>query len=171
MAPGRGDTDLLLLNLAQDLMNSGYRPCGTVQINTECEGSGPCDMDVKVLPDGPVLRISQSLGSGARGCRLDPSALESAVGLVEASLDQGADFLIINKFGRSEAEGRGFRQAIAEAMSKDIPVLVGLNGLNEKAFLKFTEGYAMSIEPDLEVLRTWLESSIPMPAHLSRASR
>ena len=171
MAPGPGDTDLLLFNLAQDLMERGYRPCGTVQINTECEGRGPCDMDVKVLPNGPILRISQSLGGGAKGCRLDPSALESAVGLVESKLDQGSDFLIVNKFGKSEADGRGFRQVIAEAMSRGIPVLVGLNRLNQKAFLEFTADYALNIEPDLKVLRNWLESSILVSTPLSRASR
>ncbi|NHX28058.1 DUF2478 domain-containing protein, partial [Escherichia coli] len=86
MAPGRGDTDLLLLSLVQRLQDRGYRPGGTVQINTERETDGPCDMDVQVLPDGPRLRISQDLGKGSKGCRLDPTALEEAVGLVAGSL-------------------------------------------------------------------------------------
>ena len=66
MAPGRGDTDQLLFTLAQDLAAEGYRTCGTVQINTD-RGGHPCDMDVQVLPDGPVLRISQNLGAEAKG--------------------------------------------------------------------------------------------------------
>ena len=74
IAPGRGDTDLLLAAMAVELQGQGFRTCGTVQINTACDddADGPCEMDVKVLPDGPVIRISQSLGKGARGCRLDP---------------------------------------------------------------------------------------------------
>jgi nucleoside-triphosphatase THEP1 len=169
IAPGPGDTDLLLFKLAQDLTERGYRPCGTVQINTECEGRGPCDMDVRVLPNGPNFRISQSLGRRASGCRLDASALESAVGLVQARLDQGADIMIINKFGKSEADGRGFRMVIAEAMSRGIPVLVGLNRLNQKAFLEFSGDYALSLEPDLKAIRNWLESSILLSMPLNRA--
>ena len=117
MAPGRGDTDLILFKLAARLASRGLRCCGTVQINSERADAGPCDMDVQVLPDGPVLRISQDLGRSARGCRLDPAALETAVGLVSAKLSNRADVLIVNKFGKHEAEGRGFRGVIAEALS------------------------------------------------------
>jgi hypothetical protein len=113
-------------------------------------------MDVKVLPDGPVIRISQSLGREARGCRLDPSALERAVGLVEARLAEGVDCLIVNKFGKHEAEGRGFRTAIAEALSADVPVLVGLNRLNADAFVQFTGGVAVELPPTLEALSDWM---------------
>lgn len=160
MAPGRGDTDLLLSGVARGLLSAGYRPAGAVQINTERPCEGPCDMDVQVIPEGPVIRISQSLGDGSRGCRLDPEALETAVGHVEARLAEGADCLIVNKFGRHEAEGRGFRGAIAEALSLGIPVLVGLNGLNAPAFDEFTGGLAEQLEPEEAVLRGWLAARI-----------
>ena len=131
MSPVRGDTDLILAQLAANLSARGLRCCGAVQINTECPDAGPCDMDVKVIPGGEVLRISQSLGPGARGCRLDPSALETAVGQVAARLDAQTDLLIVNKFGKHEAEGRGFRDLIGAALEMDVPVLVGLNAQRE----------------------------------------
>lgn len=155
-APGRGDTDQLLHRVANALLARGRRPCGTVQINSETCDGGACDMDVKVLPDGPVLRISQSLGREAKGCRLDPSALEEAVGYVEAALGRQPDCLIVNKFGKHEAEGRGFRNVIAAALSQDIPVLVGLNALNAPAFLEFIGGEAVQIAPDENALLDWL---------------
>lgn len=157
MAPGRGDTDLVLERLAADLSARGLRCCGTVQINSERADAGPCDMDVRVLPDGPVLRISQDLGSQARGCRLDPAALETAVGLVSARMSSGADLLIVNKFGKHEAEGRGFRNVIAEALAMDIPVLVGLNTLNRPAFENFAEGLAIQLPPEPAALMAWVK--------------
>ncbi|MCT8159498.1 DUF2478 domain-containing protein [Pseudoruegeria sp. SHC-113] len=157
MAPGRGDTDLLLHGLAEALIAGGHRPAGVVQINTERPCDGPCDMDVQVLPDGPVIRISQSLGAEARGCRLDPAALEQAVGLVEAQLATRPDCLIVNKFGKHEADGRGFRPLIAEALALEIPVIVGLNRMNEAAFASFTEGLAQPIAPEASALRAWLD--------------
>jgi hypothetical protein len=160
MAPGRGDTDLLLHGFARRLIGRGLRPCGTVQINTERADTGPCDMDVMVLPNGPVIRISQDLGPASKGCRLDPEALEEAVGLVGASLRGGADCLIVNKFGKHEAEGRGFRPLIAEALELGIPVLVGINTLNRQAFLDFTDGMACEISPDPTALARWVEQGL-----------
>ncbi|MEM7631799.1 MAG: DUF2478 domain-containing protein [Pseudomonadota bacterium] len=159
IAPGRGDTDLLLAAVATALQADGVRLSGTVQINTACEGDGPCDMDVHVLPEGPVIRISQSLGPGARGCRLDPGALETAIAACEASLEN-ADALIVNKFGKQEALGRGFRNLIAEAMSLGLPVLVGLNNLNREAFEEFTGGAAEPVAPDTETLVAWLRDAL-----------
>ncbi|SMX50789.1 DUF2478 domain-containing protein [Maliponia aquimaris] len=159
MAPGRGDTDLLLRGVASAMIVDGYAPAGTAQVNTECPGSGPCDMDVIVLPEGPVIRISQSLGAEARGCRLDPEALETAVGLVQARLPQ-SDCLIVNKFGKHEAGGRGFRPLIADALALDLPVLVGLNPLNAEAFHEFTGGCAEQLAPEQSVLAGWLRRSI-----------
>lgn len=160
MAPGRGDTDLILWRLASEFAARGFRCCGTVQINTERAESGPCDMDVKILPDGPNLRISQDLGPSSRGCRLDPAALETAVGLVAASLDRHTDLLIINKFGKHEAEGRGFRNVIAEALDLDVPVLVGLNGLNRSAFETFAGGLAIQLPPNKRALNDWVEAAV-----------
>lgn len=160
MAPGRGDTDLLLLRLAGSLVAEGLRPVGTVQINSERNDGDPCDMDVKVLPDGPIVRISQSLGRGSRGCRLDTSALEVAVGHAGAELARGADCLIINKFGKHEAEGRGFRPLIVEALALDIPVLVGLNALNAPAFDAFVDGPCTRIEPRDRDLSEWVRLAI-----------
>ncbi len=156
MAPGRGDTDLILLKLAKVLATRGLRCCGTVQINSERGDTGPCDMDVQVLPEGPVLRISQDLGRASHGCRLDPAALETAVGLVSASMGQGSDLLIVNKFGKHEAQGRGFRTVIAEALSKGIPVLVGINALNLSAFEEFAEGLATRLPPEPTALESWI---------------
>jgi Protein of unknown function (DUF2478) len=160
MAPGRGDTDLILQALAHDLGASGLQCCGIVQINSERADTGPCDMDVRVLPDGPVLRISQELGPSARGCRLDPTALETAVGLVAARLSSGADLLIINKFGKHEAEGRGFRDVIAQAVAMNVPVLVGLNSLNREAFEAFAGGLAVQLPSERAALRAWVDRAV-----------
>ena len=160
VAPGRGDTDRLLHQIAQVLIAEGIRPAGIVQINTERDDDGPCDMDVKVLPDGPVIRISQSLGLEARGCRLDPSALETSVVAVEKTIASGADCLSVNKFGKHEADGRGFRPLIGEALAKGLPVLVGLNRLNEAAFQSFTDNLAIELAPDSSSLVNWQREAV-----------
>ena len=151
----RGLSDRFLRDFAVRLQADGWRLAGVVQTNSDRPGSHHCDMDVRVLPDGPVIRISQVLGEASRGCRLDPAALEQAVALVEAGLELSPDLLIVNKFGKHEAEGRGFRPLIADALSRDIPVLLGVNGLNQDAFEAFSCGYAEEIEADADSLAAW----------------
>lgn len=153
----RGATDRLLSAVAEHLLTKGARLAGVVQTNTECVDSSKCDMDVRVLPDGETIRISQSLGEHARGCRLDPAALEQAVGYVTNSLQDAPELLIINKFGKHEFDGRGFRPVIAEALAQDIPVLVGVNGLNNEKFQEFTEGAAEQVAPNLEAVSEWFD--------------
>ena len=160
MANRRGGTDLLLRDVAEAAEARGLRLAGLVQINSECAPDGPCDMDVRVMPAGRVIRISQTLGPGARGCRLDSQALEEAAGLVAAGLDGGADLLLINKFGKSEAEGRGLRGVIAEAIGRGVPVLVGLNAANEEAFAAFAEGLAEKLPPDAAGIAAWIGRAV-----------
>ncbi len=159
ICPGRGDTDLVLTHFARAMLARGVRVRGVVQMNTERDGRA-CDMDVQVLPDGKPIRISQSLGRASRGCRLDPAALEQAVAEVAASLRQGADLLIINKFGKHEAEGRGFRGIIAEAAAQGIPMVVGLNRLNQDAFHDFAGAMSEPCAPDQAALERWAEAAL-----------
>ena len=125
--------DLLLDSLVERLERRGIRVCGCVQKNEESPGRRVCDMLVRAVPSGNVYKISQDLGAGSRGCRLDANALEAAVADVTVAFERGADILIVNKFGKHEGQGRGFRALIGEAVIQDVPVLVGLNDLNYSA--------------------------------------
>lgn len=156
LAPGRGETNLLLAEFAEEMAKRGLRLCGTVQVDTERDKDHHCDMDVKVLPEGPVIRISQDLGKEARGCRLDTNALEEAVALTDRQLGEGADLLLINKFGKHEADGRGFRDTIGQALAAGVPIIVGANKLNVQALIDFCDGMAVELAPEVDVLRDWV---------------
>lgn len=155
LASGRGETNILVADLVKTLQAQGVRLCGTVQIDIDRDVNEKCDMDVKVLPDGPAIRISQSLGKKSRGCRLDPDALEQAVALAEKALDEGTDLLIVNKFGKHEADGRGFRNTIGRALEMGIPVLVGANKLNVDALVEFCGGLAEALPAEPDRLLQW----------------
>ena len=157
MSPGRGSTDLVMQAAVAQLLARGLRLAGTVQTNSERAGDPRCDMDVRVLPDGPVFRISQDLGRDARGCRLDPEGLESAVAAVSAVMaTDRPDLLVVNKFGKHECLGRGFRPVIAEAVASGIPVLVGVNALNLVELQAFVGGGLTVLPPDPEAVLRWL---------------
>lgn len=151
---GRGATDRFLAAVAADLGAAGLRLAGTVQVNAGSAEPRRCDMDLRVLPDGPVFRISEDRGAHARGCRLDAGALETAVAAVLERL-AGADLMIVNKFGKREAEGRGLVPAIAAALELGLPVLVGVNALNLPAFLGFAGDLAVALPAEPEPVRAW----------------
>jgi hypothetical protein len=111
-------------------------------------------MDLRLLPDGPVVRISVHRGPEARGCRLDAGALEQSVLWVQQALDN-AEMLVVNKFGKQEAEGRGLVGPIAAALERGLAVVVGVNGLNLPAFLEFAGGMAEELTPDSARILDW----------------
>lgn len=157
--PGRGANDRFLARIAAVMRDDGIRLCGTVQSNLERPGRARCDMDIIVLPDGPVLRISEDRGDLALGCRLDAGALEDAVVGVTAALPQ-AQMMIVNKFGKQEAEGRGLAPLIAEALARGIPVLLGVNALNLPAFRGFAEGLETSLRSDEAAVLGWCRDAL-----------
>ena len=82
--------------------------------------------------------------------------MQQAVGLASTRLASGgADLVILNKFGLSEAEGRGFRSLIGEAISLGIPVLTGLSDTHRAAFHQFAEGLADVLQPEVEAIIGW----------------
>lgn len=154
--PGRGATDALIAAAVAQVQG---RLAGTVQRDVPRAGRTLCDMELAVLPDGPVFRINQDRGEAARGCRLDGGALEEAVVAVAARM-AGAEALVVNKFGKLEAQGRGYVPLIAEAMGRDLPVLVGVNGLNLPDLLAFCDGLALALPAEAGAVAAWLNSEI-----------
>ena len=94
----------LLAELAARLLHQGFAVAGATQAMTPRAKGHRCDMDLQIWPDGHIVRISQNLGQASAGCQLDTSALEEAAMMTSARLE-GADLLIVNKFGPHEASG------------------------------------------------------------------
>ncbi|WP_410216723.1 DUF2478 domain-containing protein [Paracoccus sp. (in: a-proteobacteria)] len=143
--PGRADR--LIEDLARDLQTRGLRVAGAVQRNHDLGPDCACDMDMIVLGDaGAPIRISQSLGTGASGCRLDTGALEEAVARTAPHL-AGAELVVIPKFGRQEAMGRGFRELIAQAAGAGLPVVLYVPRQQRAAFQEFAGDLATEVAP------------------------
>ena len=156
---GRGRIDALIAEVAARLAAEGVRLAGTVQSNIERLNRRKCDMDLMILPDGPVVRISEDRGDLARGCILDSGALEQTVVAVQQRM-AGADMLIVNKFGKREAEGKGLVPVIADALGLGLPVLIGVNGLNLAAFLAFAGEAAAGLPADPRIVVDWCRSAV-----------
>ena len=118
---GEGAVYGIIAEVAALLLEEGLVVAGAVQADASRHAVSACDMKLTVLPDGPHIGIAQTLGEGASGCRLDQASLEEAVGLVDRSMNESTQFLILNKFGSRESEGAGFRATIARAIASGTP--------------------------------------------------
>jgi len=154
LCPDRSaDCDTVLAALVAQLAAQGRRAAGAVQVPSEGEAR---IMDLRLLPSGGLLRISQDLGPAAQGCRLDAGALEMAVAAAEAALAAGpTDLLVVNRFGRQEAEGRGFAALIGTALEAGVPVIVGLTPRFRPPFQRFAGDLAEWLPPDPAALLDW----------------
>ena len=150
--------DDLLVQAAQEMRKLGLSLAGVVPHNPLAKGAGRCEMVLEILRANDQLLISQDLGPMSKGCRLNASALEQAVGLVMISLaQQKSDMLIINKFGKQEVDGRGFRPAIAMALEEEVPVLVMVRPESLQNFQDFIGDMGQEIVPDLQAIMLWVK--------------
>ncbi len=158
-----GETDRLMAETCARLQADGVALSGIVKIMDDAPANGHhCDMVVRVLPDGPGIAITQSLGDGASGCRLNPAGIAEAVAAVEQSGIAGTSLFVLNKFGPQEAGGHGFCEAIATALEHDIPVLVGVGRGNRAALETFVDGMGEALPPEPEAIYQWCKAAMAL---------
>lgn len=153
---GRGQGDAMLQEVARRLGAQGVAISGVVQRNDEYDPERRCHMDLQILGHCDIIRISQERGKHALGCRLDSGQLALAVHHVEAALQRGqVSLLIINKFGKQEAEGEGFRHAIGTALAQGIAVLTTVSPGQMPGFRDFAQGLECELPCDIDAVIRW----------------
>ncbi|NRB20335.1 MAG: DUF2478 domain-containing protein [Rhodobacteraceae bacterium] len=149
----RGGTDRLRSDVASQLQAMNKSLVGIVKVSDyESNFENGCDMKVRVLPEGPEIKVTHDLGAGSNACRLDPTAITEAVSWVETGSMEKADLFVLNKFGPEEAAGRGFCNVIGTALDQGVPVLVGVGGASIAAFEEFAGGLAVALPDDAQAI-------------------
>jgi nucleoside-triphosphatase THEP1 len=151
--------DDVLAQAARRLKMDGLKIAGSIQWNEPVAGRRRCRMTLEDLASGRKILSSEDRGSEARGCHLDTSALEEAAVLATASLEPGIDLVIVNRFGKQEIAGRGFRQAIEAAVLLGLPVLAGVSEKNWSSWLAFAGDEAERLPVSLDAVLSWCRSA------------
>ncbi|MFN3461522.1 MAG: DUF2478 domain-containing protein [Oceanibaculum sp.] len=163
---GRAPVDALLAAVVLRLRQDGVRVVGFLQEDDSAvlggeAGADACStMRLRDLDSGALHGISQDLGRFSEGCRLDSAALSEAAGRLEAALEAGADLLVVNRFGKAEADGSGLRPVIARAMAAGIPVLVPVREDYAPAWADFHGGMADSLPAEAEAVLDWCRRAL-----------
>jgi Protein of unknown function (DUF2478) len=147
------DPDEVLRVFAANLTERGFRPVGLVQLGHHCV-DGP-ELSAVLLYTGEKLQLFQDLGACATGCRLDVGQLIQAGVQVAEAIDQGADVVIVNRFGRQEREGKGLCYLIERALSADIPVVIAVPEHRFADWIRFADGMSVKLRCNRQALDAW----------------
>lgn len=164
------EVDDLFSSFVRLLEGRGLRVRGVLQARGKAGGACHCaDMDLHAIGSSPVFRISQSLGNGSSACRLDPGVLAECSAFLDQQIASGADLLVLNRFGKGESEGRGFRDLISSALSRGIPVLIAIRPVYESAWRQFSGDFGVTLPLDMDEVVTWYDGLVPL--HTDYANR
>jgi uncharacterized protein DUF2478 len=121
-----------------------------------------CDVVLEDLISGARTELFERRGKGATGCRLDVAALTDVTARIERALQHNPDLLVLNKFGKVEAEGGGLVDPIAAAIDRGIPVIIGVPARNLAAWRTFAGDLAVEFAADFGAIAKWLERVCPV---------
>ncbi len=147
--------DDFLNRLADRLRADRVKVAGVLQENTR-DVAGVCSaMTLVDLTTRSRFRISQDLGSQAEGCRLDARGIAEIAPLLERTFNQDAELIILNRFGKAEAEGGGLRSVFARAMEAGIPTVTAIRQPYVEAWSHFHGRLAVDLAADLDAVLAW----------------
>ncbi|MEJ5081313.1 DUF2478 domain-containing protein [Ochrobactrum sp. MYb379] len=148
--------DPLLAAVAARAVECGFKVAGFLQHRGPETDECCREIVIERLGSGVRQIISQPLGSGSRGCRLDPSALADVAGSLLAEIEAGADLLILNRFGKGETEGQGFRTVIELAYAKQIPVLTVVRETYVEGWNEFAGDCGVLLTAEHKSVLAWI---------------
>lgn len=156
------DVDGLLEEVVRTLKTRGLRVAGYLQRQTA--EAGCCSLNhLESISDGRRILISQPLGSGSRGCRLDPRGLAEASQRLLEEMETRPDILVLNRFGKGEADGQGLRAAIEKAFVSGVPVLTAVRALYLPAWKDFSGGLSAVLRPEARHVLAWCGRACEFP--------
>ncbi len=128
---------------------------GMVEVEERRPGAAPEMSVIENLVSGARYIIYQDLGTGSQSCSLDSTGLSASAGELEAALSERCALVIISKYGKEEAAGRGFCSAFRKAILLDLPVLTSVNPIFEADWQDFSGGLGTRLAPCESALQQW----------------
>jgi Protein of unknown function (DUF2478) len=160
------DPDEILFAFASRLAAHGCRAVGLVQRGHHHWDAG---LSALLLHSGEELQLLQDVGACPSGSRLDTGRLRAAGRQMEHAIDQGADVMIVNRFGRQELAGKGLWPLIERAAHADIPAIIAVPSHRFAEWIKFVDGMTVKLRCQRAALDDWWQgAAIRNPRRLGR---
>jgi Protein of unknown function (DUF2478) len=162
--------DLVLLDFARHVSDSGRRICGLIQFRDR-----PSDdtRRVMVLDAWTEVDVSHETSAAGGGhCRVDEGWMDRMAAQVRASIRDGVDAVIVNRFGPLEAAGGGFCDAIRVASETQTPLIIAVPAFEFERWTRCSNGMTVRLDCALDpVLEWWHRVSARNPRMLTSELR
>jgi len=147
--PGR-----MLCEFVGRLRRSGRRVCGMVQIG---DGARATDtrLPFMIWPGAQAIALRHDGARHTAACRLDPREVARTRRQLATAMIERPDLVVINRFGKLEANGAGFAGEIRQAVVADIPVVVAVPQTRFDVWVRFCQGMSVKVDCSAAQLDNW----------------
>jgi nucleoside-triphosphatase THEP1 len=146
------DSQAILSEAAADLRRAGARVVGVLAENSDVEGTCSAAF-LRDLASGRRFSIQLDTAPAGTTCHLDTAGIDEACAELLPQMTL-ADVVVLSKFGKTEAMGRGLRAAFSNAIAAGKPVLTTVSPKHVEAWLAFAPDAAW-LEPDSRSIQQW----------------
>jgi len=142
-----------------DLKSTGVNVHGILQevpkeLDPATAGCGVDAIDVKTGEHVALVRPTQ-YELDNKICSLDLSRLAEASMILRRALDEHADIVVVEKFGKHEKDGGGLSADLLAIMAEGIPTVISVPMDEQAAWETFSGGLGVILNCDLDQLKTW----------------
>lgn len=110
---------------------------------------------LRSIVSGTLYPIFQDLGPGAEACHLKEEGALAAAAAVEKDIVAGCDLVLLSKFGKLEAAGRGLSEAFTAALAADLPLLTSVSPAFDAAWRGFAAPRFEILPAEVDPIETW----------------
>lgn len=152
----------VMKTFVRELVKDGVNVHGILQESPEdlppaAEGCGVDAIDIKTGEHVALVRPTQ-YELDNKICSLDLSQLAEASMILRRALDDGADIVVVEKFGKHEKDGGGLADDLMAVISEGIPTVVSVPQDERASWQAFSGGLADELACDLDQIRAWWQA-------------
>jgi hypothetical protein len=122
------------------------------------------------VASGERFSIFQDLGPGSTACHLDGMGALAAANAVLRAIEAGCDLVLLSKFGKLEADGRGLFGAFQAALDAHIPLLTSVSVAFEEPWKRLVRQPFAILPADPDAIDAWRQAVCGAPAQSTAAS-
>lgn len=155
-ARDRQDRDALPL-FVEELRGQDVRVYGLIQ-EVLRDGTGKnIGIDMIEIDTGRRIPINRPTKENLENhtCSLNTSALAESTEALRRAVREGADLIVLQKFGEQEQKGQGLNDEILAAIAEEIPLLIAVPEFALELWRERTGDLGDTLRYDLDSFRQW----------------
>jgi len=117
---------------------------------------------LRSLASGTRFSILQDQGVVTVACHLDGDGALAAAVAAQRDIASGCDLVLLNKFGKLEAEGNGLADAFRAALAAGLPLLTSVSPAQDRPWRQFADRAFTVLPADPAAIEQWRRAVQPV---------